>query len=362
MKCKSVVFSTLIVLSVCLAGPDKCLSQTDASVVDRLESMSATEKEKLRYKQARFASLTEAEQQRLRKLHEEIMSHQHSEELIRTMEKYDAWLRTLSASRRAEILALPKEKRLAAIRDEMNKRQRYRFQKWSNLTREDQEHVNRWLDEFAVKNREDLMANGPKELAELAKKLKDDRGSRLFLLGRTLLRNPDKMSAVLQGESFQQVVAKLSDQAKNDYQNAETDDDKSRVAERWIRFGLMSQMQFAKVKEDVLMDFFDSLPADERRQLEMLGRDRMLNELGRLYFGSKIRGFGDYRRHPSRMNRGGRDRRRGPDGGYRSDGDRRPPRPGDRGPGERGPGDRDSGDRGRRPKPPQHENEVEPAE
>ncbi len=78
-----------------------------------LETMSATEKKELQSKQERFYRLDEKEQDRLRRLHEELSQAPDAAQLQRVMERYASWLQTLPSGARADLLSLPPADRVA---------------------------------------------------------------------------------------------------------------------------------------------------------------------------------------------------------------------------------------------------------
>ena len=337
------VANTLLALA-CLQLPVVCVhgDTTDGdaaprSVKDRIQALSASEKEALNYKKQKFAKLSPAEKQRMRDLHQQIEARDDSTRLLSTMKNYDAWLNTLSASRRAEILALPKDERLKEIRKELDSQNRYRRKK-RKLTQEDLEALNEFIDQFVIAHRKEL-ANKKNPIVD---ELRDSQSSRRFILFSAFMSDrrsgSNKTQEMFKLAEIDAAAEKLSAVPKSEYEAAASDEEKRDMMMRWVGYALMVQMRPPQFKEDVLVEFGESLSAGERKDLEMLGRDKMLHELGRLYMESKMPW---HRKFPSNMRdgRGDHNRRRGP-GEWGGRGDR-----------ERGRRE-DGGGRGRLPRRP----------
>ena len=330
-----------VIGQLAIAGESE--STSDRASTDAVRALSTSEKEALKYKQQKFAKLAHTEQQRLRELHHAITNHKESERLIKVLENYNAWLKTLSASRRAEILALPKEERLKEIRNEMDNRNRHRRSRWGmKLTKEDQDVLNGFIDQFVIEHRERLL---PKE-DSFVNELRDSQHSRRFILFRSFMKDRKKTHDMFEFSDLAAVAEKLSNVPKAEFDGAESDEERREVMMRWIGFTLMVQMrQPPHFKEDVLIRFGESLSAAARKQLELLGRDKMLHELGQLYMESKMPGRGGRGGRGGRSSKGGR---RGP-GDWGGRGERRghPRNPPDSGPPPRPELGRPPQDRGR---------------
>ncbi|MCA9212839.1 MAG: hypothetical protein KDB27_07235 [Planctomycetales bacterium] len=287
-----------------------------------LETLSSSEKESLQSKLQRFKTLKPDEQQRLRDLHQRIEEHKDSDKLVQIMENYNEWLSTLSASRRAEILALPKEERIQEIKEQLESSERRRRRWTGHLSRSDRGIVNGWLDKFAVEHREQLIDENDKFLT----KFEETRGTRRMMLMHATRSKPDVRQLLL--SELPALVDQLSDDAKQKYNSAKSESDKMEVVRQWM-ISQLDGWRVPKVKKEVLLEYFATLSADERKHLEMLDRDGMFHELGRMYLFKEIRG----KRPPGMFppwDRGGPGRRRGGGPGGPPDRERRPgPGPGD---------------------------------
>ena len=84
-----------------------------------LEQLDHAEREQLRRQSKTFAGLPDREKRRLRAFHAHLMATDDPERLYGLMKRYRDWLGSLSANERAEIMDLPMEDRVAAIKAKM---------------------------------------------------------------------------------------------------------------------------------------------------------------------------------------------------------------------------------------------------
>jgi len=89
---------------------------TPAAARKEIAALSSEQRQELQQKLVRFSRLTEAEQERLRRLHEELWRHPKSEHLARVLTLYCRWYAMLMPHQRLELETLPDEQRIAWIR------------------------------------------------------------------------------------------------------------------------------------------------------------------------------------------------------------------------------------------------------
>ena len=73
---------------------------------ERIESMTAAEKEQLLEREAEFESLAPSKQERIKKLHEELQHAADAAQLRQVMHRYHEWLNSLPSYQRAQLLEM----------------------------------------------------------------------------------------------------------------------------------------------------------------------------------------------------------------------------------------------------------------
>ena len=132
------------------------------------------------------------------------------------MERYNEWLKTLSSSERAELLQKPPKERIALIRMWKHRNERARLRSFlsNNLKREEIEHLLNWLDDYAQKRRDELRTYVPlwrrREYTD-----RDDRRSRLYLLGAAYRRDRGRALSAPTAEEMASLLNQLSEEAKS---------------------------------------------------------------------------------------------------------------------------------------------------
>jgi len=132
-----------------VAGGDEVLDARRRQI----ETMTPAEKQQLLRLVERFGRLDTAEQQRLRRLHEQLDRDRDSARLRRVMQGYHEWLQTLSPLVRAELRGLEPAERIKRI-----KRMRAEEAKTVRPNLEDIEGVRRWMEQYVRKQGFRLLA------------------------------------------------------------------------------------------------------------------------------------------------------------------------------------------------------------
>jgi hypothetical protein len=152
------LFSTLVIITSLLYASPVIGDDSPAERRERIESMTAAEKEQLLRRQEQFESLAPSKQERIKKLHEEL---QQAPELQQVMHRYHEWLDSLPSYQRAQLLELAPAERIKRIKEIRTE------QALANAWRPspvDLEAISRWQDEYAAKYE-----------AQLVGRLKDDQ-------------------------------------------------------------------------------------------------------------------------------------------------------------------------------------------
>ena len=289
----------------------------------KLQSMPPAQKDGLRSKQEFFAQLTPAERDRLRRLHEQLSAAGDGKQLTQLMLRYSEWLKSLPLEGRAELADLPPDQRIPAIKKILEQQERQRFQDLvvKPLPTEDYDAILDWFNAVLQRNADSLLAEiAPEDRARL-QQITDPR--RRWLEAVRLQRQQSGDAnwkpfefVPLSVEDIQQLSGRLSGETRKTLEEAPDENAKRFTVWSWIHAATMSKMM-PRISSDELQRFLAELDPQMRGYLENLPRDRMLEELRRMYFVSRFRGGGDRGRGPFR---GWRPGESPPPWGFRPDG------------------------------------------
>lgn len=293
--------------------------------------LSSAEKDALARKRARFQSLTAEQQDRLRKMHQELASDPRAEQLWNIMRNYKTWLASLPPAQQAELRDLPTEERVARIR----KLQSESTQLWlreygSGMKPADATAMLRFMGSYVETHRSQLEQSIPPFFRNNLDRVQSPTIRNLVLLAAVArngrpLPNPDPDELV-------ELEKSLSPPARQSWDEAKESGDLGQLVQQWLRAVIQRPDRFRTVPRRELERFYLTLPLAKRDQLNLLPPEEMQARLTRMYVIDQV---GEVRIF-------GRGNRRGPpeDGRRRPD---RPPHRGDNPPGV--PGRRDAGDR-----------------
>ncbi|MDP6444045.1 MAG: hypothetical protein QGG36_01450 [Pirellulaceae bacterium] len=292
----------------------------DQSARDRVAALSPSELKELQRKRTRFSQLDVVEQERLRDLHAALRSHEKSTQLQSVLNRYSAWLKTLPAGQRAELLGLPMTERVERIKSIMAEQEESRFERLaaSQLNSSDHRVMMSWMREFVTSHSEKLTLLLPEEVRSRLSAISD--GQRRAVLYSTLGRNDDALEIIRQHVDIDELSQKLSEKARGTLR-AETDPlRRAAIIRNWSRAAAMSGFYGARsmpeVSDEELTRFYkEELNDNSREYLNSLPAEKMKRELKRWYVFRKNRpSFGAGRRGGGEFRGGGRGRGRGPDG------------------------------------------------
>lgn len=286
-------------------GGDDVLTQRRA----RVSSMSTAEKENLRRNYERFTQLDGAARQELRNLHSEIAASPDRERLTSVMRLYHEWLQTLSASERLQLLDLPADQRVRAIKKLIERQEREKFQTLvqRSLTVEDREVMVDWLAELALKQ---LPPGEQQRLRAIDQPLRRRMETLAVFRRRMGGMNDGRFLERLKPsvEDRRELIARLSQPAQEALAAARDDPEKRMLIQNWVNAALFSRRgNRPGVAPEELDGFFANLDAAERDYLDNLPPDRKRDELEQLYLRSRMRRPGDPRPPlgPNNRRRGG---------------------------------------------------------
>lgn len=220
----------------------------------RIENMEAAEKEQLLRSRERFAGLEPAEQERLRRIHREIDADPHAGELRLVMHRYYEWLKTLTLVQRAELGALPHDKRVERIK-QLQREQAHRHGRWASLVEGSRsEQIKRLFQDRAYKGGKRPNPQDVEGLLRWVSECGTRYGPR-YLEGLPEARR----------KQVEEQLAKVKDAARR----------RGMLGMIWLRSHLEDPEGFAPDGERALSDLqsklspatrqrFESLPADEQ--------------------------------------------------------------------------------------------------
>lgn len=284
----------LLMAVACLLGAAPALAEAQdvAERRERLEGLSTQEKEELRQKQESFVSLPEQEQARIRQLHEELNKSPDGQQLRGVLERYHAWLATLSSGERAELLSLPADKRLERIKAMIQSQEdaRFRSEVQDKLTREDREAIVKWLLAFVDEHKAEILDSLPKDQLPPP----DDRWPLMFVMLRGWGEGNLEMPRPKQTD-IQDLINTLSPDAKEALTSVREPQKRMEVAQKWIGAAIASRRWRsppAVSREELRKFYVDKLNASERERLEALAPEEMQRALQRMYFEHEFRARG----------------------------------------------------------------------
>lgn len=295
-----------------------------ASERERIGQMTPEQREQLFRKQQRFETLAPSEREQLRKFHRQLREQPDREQLQGVMDRYHAWLATLSPLERQKLEQLPTRERLSAVealrRPQLNEQRRYR------LPPEDREKIvgflrrridsgdwyeSSWLEQWDKRKRlPDVLAQqlpgqepperprseGPRGEGPRGDRPRGEgpRGEGRGGEGPRRPRRPDDGFFKDMDALFQD----LSPETRAQLEGL-TPRQKMDVVRGWMWQGMRSMAP----SEAELERFFSEELTDERRErLLELPPEEMLHELRRLYVQKQRpqRGGGEFRDGPPR--------------------------------------------------------------
>ncbi len=261
----------------------------------QVQSMSADEREELRAKFAKFEALSPDEQEQLRRLHEQLDSDPQGNQLRRTLARYHEWLKSLSPSDRADLLALPPTERLARIKT-LKHDQEARAASLAGgarLVGRDVSALSHWMDQFAIDHESELLKSAPRR-QEIKNLDSVARHKALVLLAWQHWRTGNKLPLITDAE-ITRLAEQLSPEPRRALEGQAIQAGRVQMIHEWAQ--AITRARFAAgltgkgnalVSADDLSRFFQNeLSQAERDRLMELPRDEMHRELRKLYLQHK---------------------------------------------------------------------------
>lgn len=257
---------------------------------DQLATMSAQELDELRRKRDVFEVLAPEKQQPLRDLHREIDEDAKSAELRETLHRYAAWLRTLPAGRRAELLSLSPDDRLAQVRQLLEQQRREQEQRMPRpagrtLQGDDAKALLAWIDDLLARHESEIVSMVPAGFFRDRMRQSTDpqrrRASLLFTLSRRLGEGGTQLDFPTD-DDFQTLAKTLSPAARQELESLTTRKERGDLVFEWARSQYMSQFQPLQPSREELEKYFrEEISPNDRAWLEGLPPERFARELRR---------------------------------------------------------------------------------
>ena len=271
----------------------------------RIEELSAAEKRQLSHRQRRWEGLAAGERRRLAELERQIAGDGQSAALWETLARYQAWLQDLTPGKRADLVALPREERIAAIKRMREEEQRSEFGGGRfgpgdirPLTPADVEMLVTWATQQL---RREVESHGDR-LESMMPPLVRDRINRMpteqrenilmIVAGRRLFAGDRGPAPWMAGKDLEELVGRLSNPAREALTAESSDAGRQELLAGWIRKSFAQRMRSLflgsssnQVSQEELERFFvEDLESDQRAELLNLTSEQMQARLRQLYF------------------------------------------------------------------------------
>ena len=281
------------------ADPQPKAKDDYGQVVARLEALSPEEKTKILQKKERFDALSATEQDRLRQLHRELTQRQDGDRLFGVLERYNDWLKTLTAAQQAELMGLPIEQRLGKIKELQRVQIQSHFYELSlQLEKEDIETIYAWMEDFVTRRQDEILAKiDPRFAAQII--ATPSPQYRRYLLVRTVFafrRSANSQPPVSPTDAdLTALAAQLSPTLKFELVTQKTDENRRSLVMTCARYAVYARYAPPPPSDEELSRFYSSklLSPEDRERVEKLEPRQMKRELIQLYNRNRFRGGKD---------------------------------------------------------------------
>lgn len=273
---------------------------------ERVRQMSARDQAELLRKHERFDRLSPAEQQRMRDLHEELSHDPRAPQLLQTLASYSAWLQTLTAAERAELLGMDPQARVDHIRQLQQEQRRDEARRLGipqvTIPVEDAKIVLEWIEAYLQRSRPHFEQRVP-QLAERLQQTTDRKRQHLmlsFALAQSL-NDPEAIPPIEIGE-MATLAERLTETHRKQLLAATTPKDQIELILKWCRAAFLRQ--FEPTGDELEKFYRESLTAEDREWLDAMPRQRFQQTLRSLYFRDRQPPPDWNRRFPGNRGRG----------------------------------------------------------
>ncbi|MDZ4659134.1 MAG: hypothetical protein SH868_16295, partial [Bythopirellula sp.] len=252
------------------------------SLRDWVEQLDDEDRAALRARFNRFLALSPEEQTRLRELHTALTSAPDHDQLERTMLQYQVWLNALPASRQFELNEKPVDER---VREIVTQQRREANNQWIELSPEEYRRLDQALESIRRQIFQELAAE---QRENFSRPNNRERGrptpfERQQVVRQQFIKHRD--------EWVPQILAALSANSKTAFERLPRQQQQRQMMQ-WIlqtrdrREGQRGEyLRFDQVSQQDLERFFaEETDAATKERLLALPRDKMEQQLKRLYF------------------------------------------------------------------------------
>ena len=259
---------------------------------EQIEAMSLDQKERLVRAEDKFAGLAPAEQQRLRRLAEDMRNDSDSDRLRAIMHSYYEWLKLLPSLTWENLTEGKTDERIASVKKRL-KEERQREGGWQPDAN-DMAALRNWMDECATRHEADFVKSLPsdRERKQFSDRDKATRHQMVlrFLQWQWQLPSPGKLPPLMTGDDLARLRDKLSPDARKHLENTKPLQ-QWRVAAAWMRQGFRRAFEERRIhgplsqnEDERLIEFFEKGLTDEQRdRLLAMPGEEMQWELQRLF-------------------------------------------------------------------------------
>jgi hypothetical protein len=263
-----------------------------ASRRQRVEGMSLDAKEQLLRAEDRFAGLAPAEQQRLRRLHEDLQSDPDALKLQAVMHAYYEWLKGLPPLTWADLSEGEPNERIILVKKRLKEEQQREGARRPDA--KDMAALRAWMDDCATRHEADFLKSltNEQERKRFSESGKPFRHQMVFgyLRRQWLVPNSAKLPPMMTNDDLARLREKLSPETRKELED-KTPVEQWRLAAGWMRQGFRRPFEdrrphgpLSQSDDERLADFFEKGLTDEQRDrlLSMPGEE-MQWELQRLF-------------------------------------------------------------------------------
>lgn len=285
---------SLLWAAVCAAGCGELAERAERAEGRRAQLAAASpgKKSDLLQAAARLEALDPAERERLRRLNRRIDDDPEGAALRQVAARYYDWLKGLPMYRRAEIMELPPEERIAAVKKAVQEEEERSLRRPGP---EDADALLDWMRQYAQRHEAAVLATLPPERQP---ELASDPEHRLRVVMSALWMRwqPGRRGALPAPDENDraEVLARLSPRTRQKLASKPVRDQWKLIA-GWARYLVHYQGDrddgwlTPEVSEAELIHFFEyELSAEQRDALLALPGEEMQRQLRRLYFRIKL--------------------------------------------------------------------------
>ncbi|MFP6650031.1 MAG: hypothetical protein VB817_11245 [Pirellulaceae bacterium] len=268
-------------------------------VLTRVEQMNDQQKRQLLEKKKLFEGLDEAEQQRLRALHKQLLDAPDHDLLVDVMKQYSQWIRSLPNGQRVGLLSMPVAERVEAIKQiQLDQQERQlRELSGSQLGLEDSRVISLWLNKLLETHGKEIKESEARLLSQMsstqARWLNRMPGSpqKDRILAASVINqvsrseNPFRTTIPVH-EELAKLVGQLSERSQELYEALQEEEPRRQTLARWIYVAALRSLRMVS-EEELVRFYLEDLSPEDREDLDHFSGDRFRRALNDYYLRDK---------------------------------------------------------------------------